>query len=375
MKILFLIRSLTNGGQERQLVLLSKRLCQRGHDVVIAIFYSGGPFEKDLSNSKVRIRALNKRGRWDLLGFLVRLIQVLREERPDIIHGYHYDPNLLTVILKLLLPSKKVIWGIRCSSGSFRDSDWLTRLSSKLNSWLSGFPDTIIANSNAGREYHLSVGFRAEKMIVIHNGIDTEQFRPDLEARQLIRSEWGVSQNEKLIGFVARLDPTKDHPIFLKAATLLGNSRNDTRFVCVGGGPDEYRATLQALAMSLGLGKRLLWVGTRQDMPSVYNALDVAVSSSSGEGFPNAIGEAMACGVPCVVTNVGDSAWIVGETGEVVTPKDPVALKNAMERLLDHNPHTPAQIRLRVVERLSAETLVVETERALLTLLCGSATP
>jgi glycosyltransferase involved in cell wall biosynthesis len=372
MKIFFLSRSLFSGGAERQLVLLSKGLSDRGHDVVIAIFYSGGPFEKELWNTKVRIRALNKRGRWDVLGFLVRLIHVLREERPDIIHGYLFDPNLITVILKPLFRSTKVVWGIRGSKVDFHDYDWLTQLSCKVNCWLSGFPDAIIANSQAGRDHHLSVGYPTEKMVVIPNGIDTERFRPDSAARRVIRSEWGVAEHEKLIGLVGRLDPMKDHSIFLEAAALLANERKHTRFVCVGGGPDKYRVTLQALAKSLGLEERLLWVGTREDMPSVYNALDIAVSSSSyGEGFSNVIGEAMACGVPCVVTNVGDSAWVVGDAGEVGPPKDPVALKNAIERLLDVRPRTPAQIRLRVVERLSTETLIVNTERALLALFCG----
>jgi glycosyltransferase involved in cell wall biosynthesis len=161
----------------------------------------------------------------------------------------------------------------------------------------------------------------------------------------------------------------KDHPNFLNAAALLAKKRKETRFVCVGGGPDDYQASLHRLARSLGLEERLLWVGIREDMPAVHNALDVAVSSSSyGEGSSNVIGEAMACGVPCVVTNVGDSAWVVGDTGMVVPPKNPVALMNAIDRSLDEPLCSPAQIRRRIVERLSVETLVVDTERTLLAL-------
>jgi glycosyltransferase involved in cell wall biosynthesis len=157
----------------------------------------------------------------------------------------------------------------------------------------------------------------------------------------------------------------KDHPRFLKAAGLLAKDRNDTRFVCVGDGPKEYQANLQALATSLGLGERVLWAGPREDMPAIYNALDIAVSSSYGEGLSNVIAEAMACGVPCVVTNVGDSAWLVGDTGEVIPSKDVTALRNAIEKLLDHRPHTPAQIRQGIVDRLSISNLVVQTEHTL----------
>jgi glycosyltransferase involved in cell wall biosynthesis len=371
-KIVFLTRALTCGGAERQLTLLSKGLCERGHDVMIAVFYSGGPLEKELRDTNVRIVDLKKWGRWDLLGFGVRLIKVLREERPDIIHGYLVEPNLMTVILKPLFPRMKVVWGIRCSNVDFHNYDWLARLNSKLNSWLSRFPDGIIANSHAGRDHQVSEGYPAEKMVVIPNGIDTDRFRPDPKARQRIRSEWSVAAHEKLIGLVGRLDPMKDHPLFLEAAALLAKNRTDTRFVCVGDGPAEYQTKMQRLAQTLGLGERLLWAGPREDMPAIFNALDIAVSSSYGEGMSNVIAEAMACGVPCVVTNVGDSAWMVGDTGEVVPPKDLVALRNAMERLLDQRPHTPAQIRLRIVDRLSAETLVVNTERALHTLTCES---
>jgi glycosyltransferase involved in cell wall biosynthesis len=373
LKILFLIRSLHCGGQERQLVLLSKRLCERGHDVVIAIFYSGGPLEKELQDTQVRVRALNKRGRWDLWSFLLRVVQVLREERPDVIHGYLFEPNLLTVLLKPLFPATKVVWGIRCSN--LDPDDWLDSLSFKLNCWLSRFPDAIIANSYAGREYHLSVGYPADKMVVIHNGIDTERFRPDSNARSQTRSEWGVAGHEKLIGLVGRLDRMKDHPIFLEAAALVANTRKDTRFVCVGGGPGEYQKKLEILTKRLGLEERLLWVGAREDMPAVYNALDLAVSSSYGEGLSNVIGEAMACGVPCVVTNVGDSAWLVGDAGEVVPPKDPVALEKAINRSLDRPRCGKTQIRQRILDQLTEDYLVHSTEQTLRRLLLPSTAP
>lgn len=370
MKILFFIRSLDVGGAERQLVLLAKRLRERGHDIVVALSYSGGPLEKELWDSGVRIRPLYKRGRWDIPGFLFRLAQMIREERPDILHGYLTDQNLMALLFKPLFPSLRIVWGVRCSHMDLSQFDWLSTVSFKLTCRLSRFADAIIMNSQVGREFHVSMGYPAAKSSVIPNGVDTARFRPDAGARGRIRSEWGVAEHERLIGLAGRLDPMKDHPCFLKAAALLTKKRTDTRFVCIGGGSDEYRTKLQILAESLGLGERLQWLGSREDMPDVYNALDIAVSSSSyGEGLSNAICEAMACGVPCVVTNVGDSAWVVGDMGEVVPPKDSVALMAGIEKLLDQKIHDPGQIRQRIVEQLSVNSLVANTEHTLAKLL------
>ena len=365
MKIFFLVRALNYGGAERQLTLLSKGLGERGHDVVIAVFYSGGPLEKELYGTKVRIRPLNKWGRWDIFAFLLRLIQAVREERPDVLHGYLWDPNLLTVVLKPLFPHLKIVWGVRSSARDLKRESWLDRLIIKLNCWLSRFPKAIIANSQAGRDDYLAQGYPGEKMVVIPNGVDTERFHPDPEARRRIRGEWSVTEQDHVVGVVGRLSPIKDHPNFLRAAALLAKERKHVRFVCVGDGSADYRQTLRVLAEQLGLGGSLIWNEAREDMPAVYNALDIVVSSSYSEGLSNVIGEAMACGVPCVVTNVGDSAWVVGDTGEVVPPKDPVALKNAIERLLDQKAYGPDQIRQGIVDRLSVSNLIVNTERTL----------
>lgn len=369
MRICFLIRELTHGGAERQLVALAKGLRARGHDVTVVVYYyySGEPLENELLEAGVRIRSLQKRGRWDLLAFLFQLGRVMREERPDILHSYLTD--LVTVILKPWFPSTKIVWGIRSSSMDLSLCDRLTRVSCKLTFRLSRFADAIIANSRAGRDYHIAQGYSRAKVVVIPNGIDTQRFRPDPEARRHVRSEWGIQDNEQVIGIVGWLRPMKDHPTFLHAASLLAQKRNHLRFVCVGAGPSGYRESLHRLTRSLKLTDHVIWPGGRSDMPAVFNALDLLVSSSITEGFSNVIAEAMACGVPCVATDVGDSAWLMGNMGEVVPPHQPVALANAMGKLLAQRPRTAIQIRQRIVEQFSVEKLVADTEQTLLTLL------
>ena len=365
MKILFLTRSLNFGGAERQLVLLARGLHQRGHDVAVALFYSGGQLEADLREASVRILPLNKRGRWDGLGFLTRLVRTVLHERPDLLHTY--IDNLMTVFVQPFLPSMKIVWGIRGSNKDFSQYDWLTRTIPALECRLAWSADLIIANSQAGRRGHVADGYPADNTVVIPNGIDTARFSPNPEARERVRAQWGVGRDDSLIGLVGRLDPIKDHETFLQAAVLLLQERKQMRFVCVGDGPPEFRTALHDRAHALGLTNHLLWVGAQSQVADVYNALDLLVNSSYAEGFANVLGEAMACGVPCVATDVGDSCLVIGDVGQLVPPKDPAALKTAMQQVLDRKPRG-AEIRQRVVEQFSLENLVLTTERALLAL-------
>lgn len=366
MNILFLIRSLDCGGAERQLVVLARGLHQRGHKVSVAVCYSGGPLEADLKEASVRMIALDKRGRWDVFGFLVRLIRTVRSERPDLLYAYIVD--LMTVFVQPFLRSMKIVWSIRGSNMDLSRYDWLCGASHTLGCWLSRLPDLIISNSHAGRRDHVAEGYPADRTIVISNGIDTNRFFPNVEARDRIRVQWGVTEDEPLIGLVGRLDPMKDHETFLQAAVLLLQERNQVRFVCVGDGPSEYKIALQDRAHTLGLSDRMMWVGMQSQMAHIYNALDLLVNSSSfGEGFANVLGEAMACGVPCVATDVGDSGLVIGNASWLVPPKDPAALKAAMLQVLDHQPRT-ADIRRRIVELFSLENLILTTEQVLQTL-------
>ncbi|MEW5855959.1 MAG: glycosyltransferase [Cyanobacteriota bacterium] len=363
-KIAFLIRSLNYGGAERQLITLVKALDKKKFNITVLYFYCGGALEKDLQDSGIQLISLEKRDRWDGAGFLWRLVRHLKRINPNVLHGFMCTSNLLTIFLKLFFPSTKMIWGVRASNVDLSRYDWLLRLIFKLECLFSPFADLIVVNSHAGQAYHLAHGFPADKMVVIPNGIATECFKPDKEARVRVRAEWNIAEDTILIGLVGRLDPMKDHPTFLKAAALLCQERENVRFVCVGSGAESYAQELCRLSDKLGISQKVIWAGARTDMPAVHNALDIATSSSAyGEGFPNIIGEAMACGIPCVVTDVGDSAWIVGDTGVVVGKQNPEALALGWVACLERERSVLGlKARSRIVENFSVKQLVKQTE-------------
>ncbi|MGE4290643.1 MAG: glycosyltransferase [Desulfovibrio sp.] len=373
MTVLFLIRSLETGGAERQLVALANGLSQRGHAVHVAVFYGGGGLEENLR--RVTLHYLRKRGRWDVPGFLLRLRALIRQVRPDVLHGYLGTANVLVTLLRPFAPPAKTIWGVRAAFMDLRRYGWLPRLHWRIECGLSERADLIILNSESGRNHALSRGMWAKRMHVVPNGIDTNDFRPLPEAREKIRQEWGIPVTAPLVGLPGRLDPMKDHPVFLEAAAQMLLQIPDARFVCVGHGEGKYPAELRAQANALKLADRMLWIGSRTDMPAVYNALDLVCLSSYGEGFPNVLGEAMACGVPCVATDVGDSALILGELGLVVPPKNPEALAKAMLEMLGRSEREGEQLRLRlrtrIEARFSVERMVETTETLLLELIAG----
>lgn len=368
-RLAFIIRSLDYGGAERQLVTLAKALDKRRLDTTILTFYSGGYLEKELAGSGVKLVSLGKRGRWDLPAFLGRLAYHLRQIRPDVIHSYLDIPNLLAIGAKPFCSNPAIIWGVRSSDLDLDKYDWLRRCGSSLERRVAILPDRIIVNSHAGQKHLLSQGFPAEKLVLIHNGFDTEHFRPDEEARTKVRREWRIGNNEILIGMVARFDPVKDHAMFLRAASLVRKGRSDVRFICVGDGPRGYGQRLQQMAERLSVSEKVSWAGMRSDMRNVYSGLDIHVSSSRSEGFPNVVGEAMSCAVPCVVTDAGDAAMIVGDTGFVSPSRNPPALAASLMSCIgsDRN-ELGLNARRRIEEHWSVRRLAEETERVILAL-------
>ena len=368
-KVLFFIRSLNAGGAERQLVVAAKGLAERGYDVMVLTFYSGGFYADELSGTKVRLLSLHKKGRWDLVVFFCRLVSLLRTQAPDIVYSFLGGANIFSMLMQPFIPHARTVWGVRASNMELDRYDWAARWSYWLECRLSSLADVIVANSHAGLEYAVAHGFPGSKMVVIANGIDTERFRPNKEAGMHLRKEWGGGQDERLIGLVGRIDPMKGHTTFLEAAALIKRQLPDVRFVCVGKGEEGYEKAMRKLATEMGLDDVLVWAGVCSEMMAVYNALDILSSSSYGEGFPNVVGEAMACGVPCVVTDVGDSALVVGQTGLVVPPKDSGALCSAWLEMLSleatESRATSAAVRDRIMSEFNIGTMLDSIEQVL----------
>lgn len=325
--VVFLARSLDAGGAERQLCNLAAGFARNGIRVAVFTFYPGGVWRPALEASGVRVVDIGKQGRWDIVHFLRRLFALLRKEAPAVLYSLLPVPNIISAVVKRRFPGIRVAWGVRASDMELSRYDRMWVWAGRLEAVLSGRPDVIVFNSRAGRDYHVQRGFPANRSVTIPNGIDTEYFRYDSVGRHAVRRDWQIANDEVLVGIVARLDPMKGHKVFLRAARLIANAAGESRFVCIGEGPAGYRERLVSLARCLGIERRMVWAGRRDDMPAVYSALDIVCSASLfGEGFPNAIAEAMACERVCVVTDVGDSRYIVGRKGRVVPKATPEVL-------------------------------------------------
>jgi glycosyltransferase involved in cell wall biosynthesis len=363
LRLAFLIRALSCGGAERQLVLLARGLAARGHAVSVSVFYSGGEFDRDLANCGIKVNLLQKRGRWDFLPFLLRTRKVLRAEAADVIHGYMGTSNLLVSLLKFTLKPAKIVWGVRASDLDGSDYDWLHRLNTRVETLLSRTADLIISNSEAGKRHVLRIGYPADRVTVVPNGIDLKEFEINPQARERIRSAWGLTENDIAVGRVGSLDPLKDYPGFLRAAALALEIEPRLKFICVGGGTDAQADAFRHYGVELGLSERVVWTGFVRDMPTIYNGLDLLVSSSKrGEGFPNVLGEARACGLRCVATDVGDVRTVIGPEGSglVVPHGDKEAMAEAIVQLARLKPNRE-ETRRRIAERYSIELLVERT--------------
>lgn len=365
--IVLLTRSLDLAGAERQLVTLAIGLHQRKVDVRVIVFY-GGPLERDLRDAGVPLTILEKRGRWDVVPFTRRLIGELRAGKPTVVHGYMAMSNLLALWLKPFHRGK-VVWGIRATRGGPANNEWLGDLTDFVERKFARFADLLISNSQAGRLDAIADGFPAKRTIVIPNGVDLERFRRDEEGRARLRTVWHVPDDAPLIGRAGRIDPQKDFPTFLRAAAIVHERYPNARFVCIGGGPNARVEELKRLGNELGIGHRLIWTGPIQVMASAYSAMDIAVSSSAyGEGVPNVVAEAMACGTPVIATDVGDSAWTVGDDRFIVPVADPRTLAETIMRLLEDIETglvDGGTLRARIERELSVERLLDRTEQAL----------
>jgi glycosyltransferase involved in cell wall biosynthesis len=368
MRIVFLTRALTPGGAERQLVITARGLRERGHDVRVLTFFDTNPLASALHDTGVEVEPLGKRGRWDIARFCLRLRRRLRKLRPDVLYSYLVVPNLVAAVVTPRRSGTRVVWGVRAAAMDLSQYDKLSRVSFWLTRHAAIGADAIVVNSRAGLLHHAAVGYPAERMCIIPNGIDAAAFAPRAEVRARVRAELGLADGTLCIGTVARVDRAKGLDTFIRAAGRLRRLGTAARFVIVGAGDELLSAELRQLAAAEGVDRDVTWLGERLDVGDVYQGLDIFTSASRTEGFSNAIAEAMASGVACVVTDVGDSAFIVGPCGAVVRADDPDALAAAWRALAPDAKARAATAecgRRRVQKEFGIDAMIDRTEQVL----------
>ena len=356
--IMHLITTSEIGGAEIQ---LDRLLAYMDHPALrhcVVSMARPGVIAERIRSRGIQVYSLNiKRGSLSVssVSGLLKLVGLIRSERPAIIQSWMYHASLLGVLVGKLMGIRLLFWNIRCAEMEMAHYPKLTKLVVQVLRHMSRLPRRIIVNSEAGRLAHIRQGFCPEIFEVIPNGFELDRFHPDVSAREWFCQEFGLATDAVIVGLVARYDPMKDHKMFLTAISRVHRKHPMSVFVLCGKDIDKSNSSLVRLIEYYGLNSSIHLLGLRQDISRITAAFDIACSSSSfGEGFSNAIGEAMASEVPCVVTDVGDSGWIVGSTGRVVPAGDVDAFSVALSELIVCGPlvrkHLGSLARTRIAE-------------------------
>jgi glycosyltransferase involved in cell wall biosynthesis len=359
--VLHLITGLETGGAEGMLARLATGSDRVRFRHVVVSMTSPGAIGQSIAEAGIPLRGLGiRRNVPDPVG-LLRLRRVLREFRPDILQTWLYHADLLGLAAWRLGWTPRLLWNLR--STETIGSTVVRRL---LARW-SGLPEAVIVNSREGQRFHQALGYRPRRWVHIPNGFDTAALKPNAEAGRRQRAALGIADDALVVLLPARYHPMKDHATFLAAAARFAQMRPDARFVMVGSGVESGNRGLADSIAARGIGDRVLLLGERRDLGAIYPAADiVSLASAFGEGFPNVLAEAMCCEVPCVATDIGDSAEIVGDTGAIVPPRDPEALAAGWERLAalgpDERRALGAAARAHIVEHYDLAAIVARYE-------------
>ncbi len=336
LRVMHVITGLGQGGAESVLLRLATYPEAAVEHTVVSLT-DEGIYGERLRAAGVAVHALGmKRGRVSLGGFLA-LRALIARTRPDAVQTWMYHADLIGGLAARLAGVRAIAWGIRNSGEHLERSSRSARLVLRACALLSGWvPRAIVCAAQKAAERHADKGYRRDRLVVVSNGYDLSRYTPDEAARARVRAQWGLADDAPVIGCVARWDPLKDHANLLRAIAALVRDGRDggLRCVLIGRGMAADNPELGALIDRLGLRERLVLAGPSDDVPAAMNGLDLHVLSSCAEGFPNVVAEAMACGVYCVVTDVGDAAYIVGDTGVVVPPEQSEALARGIETAL-----------------------------------------
>lgn len=369
------------GGAETVLFRLLDAADGESFDPVVLSMKDRGALGEALERRGVPVLTLGMKRQMPSPVAVGRLLRHLRAVRPDLLVGWMYHGNLVADLARAVLGIRvPMVWNVRHTPTGLEAESRVTRWAIRIGARRARRAWAVVYNSSASAQRHRALGFPEENAVVLPNGFDCRRFRPSPEARPALRRSLGLADDAVLVGRIGRFHAQKDYATFLDATGRLARERPALYFVLAGPGIDRDNSTLRRWIDEAGLASRVHLLGPVDRMPELLAGLDLSCSSSSfGESFPNVVAESMACGVPCAVTDVGDSAALVGATGRVVPPGDPAALARALGELLDLRPEEREalgrQARRRIEERFSAQAVFPRYERIWLQALAGSDGP
>ena len=363
-RILHIITTLSMGGAEAMIYKLLTHASNRSGLNHCVVSLSGpGYYGPLLEQRGIPVYHLSINAGIPKPKDVFKIYSVVKKWNPHVIQTWLYHADLIGLILGRFINVPKIVWNVRCSNMDLEQYPVTTRLIFYLLTKLSRSPDVIIANSVAGKKYHAQSGYAPKRWEIIPNGFDTDFYRPDNESRKRMRHALGIDEASLVVGMTARYDPMKDHGNFLRAAGKVNAAMPHVRFVLIGKGIDENNSNIADMIKENGLTDKVHLLGERTDLPNIYPVFDIfTLTSSFGEGFPNVLGEAMSCGVPCVATDAGDSADLIGGTGKIVPPGNHDAMAQAWIKMLllshDQRVELGLMARERVKDRYSLDTIV-----------------
>lgn len=356
-----IITGLDTGGAEMMLFKLLTHTNQEHFHLQVISLTDCGAVGENIKNAGIPVETLGMRRGKVVLGDVLRLATLLKKKKPHIVQTWMYHADLIGGLAAKSIGVPRILWNIRNSTLDPKTSKLSTRIVVRICAFLAYFiPQRIICCSEVAQDVHTKQGYPRRKMQTLPNGFNLDAFRPNKQAYQQLRKELGLPEDATIVGLVGRYDPQKDHKNFIASASSLAKERQNLYFVLCGEGIHWNNTELATTIEQHQSKHRFHLLGRRSDIPQITPAFDIAVSSSAyGEAFSNTLGEAMACGVPCVSTDVGEARFILGETGRVVPPQDSTALAEGIASLLDlsteERSHLGTKARERIQQNFSIE--------------------
>jgi glycosyltransferase involved in cell wall biosynthesis len=361
--ILHVITDLDRGGAESVLYrFLNKTSTDVQQRHVVVSLRDRGFFGDKFEAAGILVHTLNMKGGLDLPGAFIKLVTLMRRIRPDVVQTWLYHADLLGGLAAQFCGRPPVLWGVHTvylSPGSSLLTKIIRRLCALTSNWL---PSIIVCVARAAIDSHVALGYNRGRMQVVHNGFDLPDTQVPLTESRTLRSSLGFQDHHQVIGCIGRFHLDKDYPTFLRAASMLKERQPEVRFLLIGKGLSASNEMLQSWILEANLQDHVVTLGERNDISTCLLAMDVFCLPSQTEAFPLVLGEAMAAARPVVTTDVGDAAFLVGDTGIVVPVRDPERLCDALEQMLQYPTMERQAIgvtaRVRIEKEFSMQTMV-----------------